>query len=710
MTLFQVREGCPEPLGATVKGGGVNFALFSAHAEKVELCLFDPEGRRETARIALPGHTGDVWHGFVPDLTTGSLYGYRVYGPYDPPNGHRFNPNKLLIDPYAREVDRPHDWDDIHCGYSPGDPKEDLSFDTRDNAALMPKCRVVDPAFDWTDDRPPRTELSRSILYELHVRGHTMRHPAVPPDARGTMAALGRAEIIRHLVDLGVTAVELMPVHPIGTTRALRRLGMRDYWGYNPINFFAVEPRYLSRGTIGEFRRTVRALHDAGIEVILDMVFNHSGEGDELGPTLSFRGIDNASYYWLAEDRRRYVDVTGCRNTLNMAHPRVLGMVVDSLRYWVEELHVDGFRFDLAVTLARQEGRFTPDAPFFKRIAEDPVLAKAKLIAEPWDLGPGGYQLGAFPHGWSEWNDRYRDTMRCWWRGDDGRVGEVATRLAGSSDIFGRSGRGPPASINFVTAHDGFTLEDLASYAAKHNEANGENDADGTDSNFSDNHGVEGPTGDPAILAARARHKRNMMATLLLSQGVPMILGGDELARTQRGNNNPYGQDNDVNWTDWSATDPRFLEFVQGLTRLRSRCEVFRQRQFLSGSPIAGGGARDIAWLAPDGREMTVSDWNAPTNKCLGALFAAAGDASDAEFSPELWLLLMNASADRVSFALPPSKPGFAWHCFADTVENTLPAEPVGLSREKFPLESRSLALLGRVERTLLPRRPEMSP
>ena len=550
----KLKAGRPQPLGATFDEEGVNFALFSANAEKVELCLFDKDGSHEIARMELPGRTDDVLHGYLPDAQPGLLYGYRVHGPYDPQNGHRFNPNKLLIDPYARALDRPFEWNDLHCGYIVGDPREDLSFDTRDNAVLMPKCRVVGPIRDW-EDASPRTPLARSVLYELHVRSFTMRHPKIEQPLRGTLAGLSHPDIIHHLQNLNITAVELLPIHPIGTPRRLSEIGLRDYWGYNPINFFALEPRYLSNGDIAEFRHMVRSFHDAGIEVILDVVFNHTGEGDELGPTLSFRGIDNASYYCLQEDKRRYLDFTGCHNTLNVGHPRVSQMILDSLRYWVEEMHVDGFRFDLAVSLARHQHHFSSDASFFRQIMQDPVLAKVKLIAEPWDLGVDGYQLGSFPPGWSEWNDRFRDTVRRFWRGEGGLLGDLAYRLTGSSDVFDRSGRRPTASVNYVTAHDGFTLEDLVSYATKHNEANGEGNADGANKNFSSTYGgPEGTTDDPAIKALRARQKRNIMATLLLSLGVPMILGGDEIDRTQKGNNNAYCQDNEISWVDWNET------------------------------------------------------------------------------------------------------------------------------------------------------------
>ena len=682
-------EGQPHPLGASFDGAGVNFALFSAHAEKVELCLFDAHGVREIERMELPARSDDIWHGYLAGARPRQLYGYRVHGPYDPVNGHRFNPNKLLIDPYARELDRPFKWSELHCGYIVGDPRGDLSFDTRDSAAVMPKCRVVDPAFDWRGDMRPRTPLTRSVIYELHVRGYTMRHPAIAPSERGTLSALCHADIIDHLRGLGVTAVELLPVHPIATPRRLQDEGLRDYWGYNSINFFALEPGYLAGGDVAEFRRMVRTFHDAGIEVVLDVVFNHSGEGDEFGPTLSFRGIDNASYYRLAEDKRRYFDFTGCHNTMNLGHPRVAQMVADSLHYWVETMHVDGFRFDLAVSLARQNSLFSPDAALFALLGHDSALAGVKLIAEPWDLGVDGYQLGAFPPGWSEWNDKFRDTVRRFWRGDRGLIGELGYRLTGSSDVFTGKDRGPSASVNFVTAHDGFTLEDLVSYVGKHNEANGEGNTDGTDANFSANYGVEGPSDDPNTVAFRNRQRRNLMATLLLSQGVPMIQAGDEFARTQHGNNNAYCQDNETNWIDWegAAHDQPFTDFVRDLLRLRARYPVLHRSDFLHGEQIDGVGVKDITWLSPDGREMSEADWAAPERRCLGARYAMPPSPSGAG----ALLLLMNAGETAMRFALPAAEPGSAWHRIVDTARDGAP-QPL-TDAASFALESHSLVL-----------------
>ncbi len=685
-------SGSPEPLGATLHKDGVNFAIFSAHAEKVALCLFDRDGVHETAQHALPQRSGDVWHGFLPFARPGLLYGYRVHGPYEPARGHRFNPNKLLIDPYARALDRPFEWNDIHCGYVVGDPRADLSFDERDNARWMPKCRVVDPAFDWSGDARPGTPLANSVIYELHVKGYTARHPALAPAIRGTCAGLGSPQVVGHLRDLGITAVELLPVCATGTTPRLAQLGLRDFWGYNTIAFFAPEPRFLSGGEIGEFQRMVRALHDARIEVILDVVFNHTGEGNELGPTLSFRGIDNASYYLLQEDKRHYRDFTGTGNTLAFDHPRVVQLALDSLRYWVEAMHVDGFRFDLAASLLRENQCFSRTAPFLARLMQDPVLAKVKLIAEPWDIGADGYQLGAFPPGWSEWNDKYRDSVRRTWRGERAVMGEFAGRLTGSSDIFEKEARGPLASLNFITAHDGFTLEDLVSFDRKHNEGNGENNADGVAENFSWNCGVEGASANLAIRAFRRRQKRNLMATLLLSQGVPMILGGDEMGRTQGGNNNAYCQDNAIGWVDWTKSEDErdFADFVRRLLALRARAPVFRRSVFFSGRGN-GAGPKDIAWLRPDGREMEEADWHAPERACLGVLYdAVAYDLA----APSAYLLLLNASGNTVEFALPELPRDRAWRCVVDTVaENGMPSaagEQVG----GFLMEGHALALL----------------
>jgi len=694
---LRLKQGRPFPLGTSFDGGGVNFALYSANAERIELCLFDNE-ERERGRVSLPECSEDVWFGYLPAVKPGLAYGYRVHGPYDPAGGHRFNPNKLLIDPYARELSRPVKWDALMCGYVPGDARGDLSFDTRDDAAAVPKCRVVDPASDSGEDEALRTPRSHSILYELHLRGFTMRHPEVDPALRGTCAGLASPPVMQYLRSLGITAVELLPIHPFASTGIQARNGVSEYWGYNSVNFFAVEPRYLAGGGIGEFRGMVRAFHDAGIEVILDVVFNHTGEGDALGPTLSFRGIDNASYYLLEANKRRYRDVTGCGNTLNLAHPRVLQMVMDSLRYWASEMHVDGFRFDLAVSLARTGGEFDPNAALFSCILQDPVLMKTKMIAEPWDLGPGGYRVGGFPPRWSEWNDRFRNDVRRYWRGD-ARVGDLALRLAGSSDMFGHIKRRPTASVNFVTAHDGFTLEDLVSYNFKHNEANHENNRDGSDDNFSWNCGSEGPSSNFAILELRERQKRNFLATLLLSQGLPMLLAGDEIARTQKGNNNAYCQDNELSWIDWSKLDDNrdLLAYVRRLIRIRLDHPVFRRSSFFLGDPADESNVKDVVWLSPEGREMTEADWNRPHNRCLGVRYAATAEMETETYTrrldPHSFLLLMNAGEEPVDFVLPAIPTDRRWHWILDTT--AADGEPSGrfAARTSFQLKAHSLAL-----------------
>jgi len=693
----RLRQGTPFPLGATFDGSGVNFALFSVNAEGVELCLFD-ERERERARVALSERSDDVWFGYLPGAKPGQFYGYRVRGPYDPANGHRFNPNKLLIDPYAKALTRPVQWDPLMCAYDPADGRGDLSFDQRDDAAVVPKCQVVDLAYDWSDDRLLRTPRSHSIVYELHLRGFTMRHPAVESSVRGTCAGLAARPVIEYLGELGITAVELLPVHPFTTTSMQVKSRVREYWGYNSVNFFAVEPRYLAREDLNEFREMVRAFHEAGIEVILDVVFNHTGEGDAMGPTLSFRGIDNASYYCLDTNKRRYRDVTGCGNTLNLAHPRVMQMVMDSLRYWVEEMHVDGFRFDLAVSLARVNGEFDPAAPLFSCILQDPVLAKTKMIAEPWDLGPGGYRLGGFPPRWSEWNDRFRNDVRRFWRGD-ARVGDLALRLAGSSDVFSHARRRPTASVNFVTAHDGFTLEDLVSYNFKHNEANHEKNRDGSDENFSWNSGAEGPTSKLEILEIRERQKRNFLATLLLSQGVPMLLAGDEFGRTQNGNNNAYCQDNELGWVDWGKLNKErdLLAYVRRLIKIRREHPVFRRSSFFLGDLADESEVKDIIWLSPEGREMTEADWNRPHNRCLGVRYAATAemdtDTYTRKLDPHSFLLLMNAGEEPVDFILPKIPTDRRWHWIIDST--AADGEPSGRfeAQTSFHMKAHSLAL-----------------
>jgi glycogen operon protein len=673
--ITAVWPGKPFPHGATWDGEGVNFALFSEHAERVELCIFDPAGRRELQRVPLRERTHDVWHGYLPEARPGMLYGWRVHGPYRPTEGHRFNAHKLLVDPYARNLVGSVRWSDALYGYVVGDEREDLSFDRRDSAPGMPKCQIVDSAFTWGDDRPPAIEWKDMVIYELHVRGFTMRHPGVPPALRGTYAGLASAPAVEHLKRLGVTTVELMPVHAFVDDRRLVELGLRNYWGYNTLGYFAPEPRYAATSNpVAEFKAMVKVLHSAGIEVILDVVYNHTAEGDHLGPTLAFRGIDNASYYRLAEaDRRHYTDYTGCGNTLNMRHPRVLQLIMDSLRYWVTEMHVDGFRFDLASALARELHEVDRLGAFFDVILQDPVLNRVKLIAEPWDLGEGGYQVGNFPPGWAEWNDRYRDTMRAFWKGDGGLIGEFARRLTGSSDLYGRSGRRPYASINFITAHDGFTLRDLVSYNDKHNEANGEDNRDGHNNNLSWNCGVEGPTDDPQINRLRAQQSRNFIATLLLSQGVPMITAGDEIGRTQNGNNNAYCQDNETSWLDWSLDGDRerLLAFVRRMIALRHAHPTFRRRDFFQGRPLYGSDVKDIVWLRPDGNEMTQREWESEHARALAVYLAGAGlaevDSRGRPLADDDFVLLFNASAEPVDFRIPERLGAGRWLVVLDT-------------------------------------------
>ncbi len=662
-------------MGATWDGSGTNFALFSANAEKVELCLFDAEGLRELERIVLPECTDEVWHGYLPDARPGLLYGYRVYGPYDPPRGHRFNPNKLLLDPYARALVGPLRWSDAHFGYRVGSSREDLSFDRRDNARAMPKCRVIDPAFTWGIERAPAVPWTDTVIYEAHVRGLTLKHAGVPPALRGTFAGLGSQAMIDHLRSLGVTAIELLPVQASTDDRYLVEKSLHNYWGYATLGFFAPDPRYMAGSSTKEFKTMVARLHDAGIEVILDVVYNHTGEGSHLGPTLSFRGIDNASYYLLhPHDKRYYLDHTGTGNSLNLVHPRVLQMVMDSLRYWVTDMHVDGFRFDLATTLAREPHGYDPQGGFLDACRQDPVLSRVKLIAEPWDVGPGGYRVGQFPPGWSEWNDRYRDTVRRYWRGDEGMLPELAARLTGSADLFENGRRRPWSSINFITSHDGFTLLDTVSYATKHNEANLEGNRDGHDANYSANYGVEGPSDDPAIRALRLRQARNMLATLLLSQGTPMLLGGDELLRTQRGNNNAYCQDNEISWLDWAAggaAGGAMIEFVHRLTDLRRQHPVLRRGRFLHGREESADGVKDITWYAPAGNEKTAEQWRDTQARCLGLLLnGRAGEHLATDGRPAAdgrLLLIVNAHHEDVPFRLPALPGGRIWRCLLDT-------------------------------------------
>jgi glycogen operon protein len=694
----RVLEGQPFPLGSTWDGLGVNFALFSANATKVELCLFDADGEREVERIELPEYTDEVWHGYLPDARPGQLYGYRVHGPYAPAEGHRFNPNKLLLDPYARQIVGEWKWDAALFGYTLGSPDADLSFDERDSAAFMPKSRVIDPAFTWGQERRPQIPWERTIFYEAHVRGYTMRHPAVPEVLRGSFAGMMHHQVIDYIRDLGITALELLPIHAFVDDSYLVDKGMRNYWGYNTIGFFAPQPRYLYGPYVNEFKEMVSQFHRVGIEVILDVVYNHTAEGNELGPTLSFKGIDNASYYRLAPDRRYYINDTGTGNTVNLSHQRVLQMVADSLRYWAEEMRVDGFRFDLATILAREPYGFDEGGGFLDACRQDPVLSQVKLIAEPWDCGPGGYQVGHFSPGWAEWNDRFRDTVRAFWKGDEGKLAEFGTRLSASPDLFNKRGRKPWASVNFVTAHDGFTLNDLVSYNDKHNEANGEDNRDGHPHNLSWNHGVEGPTDDPEIRELRFRQMRNLLATVLLSRGTPMILAGDEFARTQEGNNNAYAQDNEISWLDWEGIDHdarALIEFTQKLIQTRQRQPLFHRGRFLTGAFNEELGVKDVTWVDPAGAEMTPEQWTDGNARCVGMLLDGRAQVTGIrrKGSDNTLFLMFNAHHETVRFAFPDVPRCRIWDCLIDTsrpVDSRIPGARRGAH---YDMEGRSLSL-----------------
>jgi glycogen operon protein len=675
--VLALLPGCAVPLGASVDGKGINFALFSAHAERVQLCLFDAEGVRELHRLDLPSCTNDIWHGFLPDVGAGLIYGYRVYGPYDPSAGHRFNHHKLLIDPYARRLHGELKWSDANYGFKLGHADADLSFDTRDSAAYVPKCVVVAEQAAWRDEHRPQTPLSHSVIYEAHVKGMTQRFPGITASLRGTYSALAQKPVTRYLGELGITAIELLPIHGFVDDHFLVKQGLRNYWGYQSLTFLAPANRYSIADPLQEFRNMVRGLHRAGIEVLLDVVYNHTAEGSELGPTLCYRGIDNKSYYRLAKDQRFYVNDSGTGNTLNITQPRVLQLVMDSLRYWAAEMHVDGFRFDLASILGRELHGFDRGAGFFDAICQDPVLAKVKLIAEPWDIGPGGYQLGQYPAGWSEWNDQYRDTLRRFWSGEHGVLPAMSRILLGSSELFEWQHRSPAASINFVTAHDGFTLRDLVSYRDKHNEANGEDNRDGHGSNHSANNGVEGPSDDKEINQLRIRQQRNMLACLLLSQGVPMLLAGDEIGNSQQGNNNAYCQDNPIAWVDWPLlhADEDLRLFVQQLITLRRQQPVLRRPLHLHGRQHSvTTGAADVSWLNAQAEFMSEADWHVPDNQ-----FLALQLAGDAEGYPvagsvieagDSLLLLFNASSEDVRFPLQSDALcGSQWQRLLDSSE-----------------------------------------
>jgi len=702
--------GQPYPQGATFDGAGVNFSLFSENATKVELCLYGDLSNptRETARIQLSEQTDRVWHAYFSGIKPGLRYGYRVSGPFEPDKGLRFNPTKLLLDPYAKAIDGQLFWDDALFGYDLKNPEDGSSRDDRDSAPFMPKSIVADPYFDWRNDAQLRIPWHDTIIYEVHVKGFTKRHPEIPPELRGTYAGLAHPAAIDYLRALGVTAVELMPIHHSVNERSLAERGLTNYWGYNSIGFFAPDSRFSSSGTAGEqiaeFKNMVRELHSAGLEVLLDVVYNHTAEGNHLGPTLCFRGIDNPSYYRVVQDKPRYyMDYTGCGNTLNMRHPRTLQMIMDSLRYWVMEMHVDGFRFDLAAALARELHEVDRLGAFFDIIHQDPVLSQVKLIAEPWDLGADGYQVGNFPVLWSEWNGKYRDCVRDYWRGSDQTLAEFASRLTGSSDLYEAGGRRPYASINFVTCHDGFTLKDLVTYNERHNEANGQSNEDGSADNRSWNCGTEGQTGDGNINALRARQTRNFFATLFLSLGVPMLLSGDELGHTQQGNNNSYCQDNETSWMDWEHRDEGMLAFCKSLIVFCKKHPVFRRRRWFQGRPIRGSSVDDIAWFRPDGAEMSDDDWHAGFAKSLGVFLNGEAIAEPDKFGRRIvddsFYLIFNAHFEAVKFTLPPEKWGHDWRRVLDTSQ----AEPVESellvpAGGQIAVASRSLAVMCRNE------------
>ena len=671
--VSRISEGLPHPLGATWDGVGVNFALFSANATKVELCLFDQEGKTELERIELPEYTDEVWHGYLPDARPGTVYGYRVHGPWAPADGHRFNAHKLLLDPYAKGHVGELIWGPEVFGYNM-ESEDDTTFDERDSAANMPKCVVIDPAFTWLRDRRPNVSWDHTVFYETHLRGFTKAHPKVPEELRGTFSGMAVKDVIDYVKSLGVTSVELLPIHTFINDSQLIERKLTNYWGYNTIGFFAPDPRYSSKPAFAhaEFKEMVAHLHDAGLEVILDVVYNHTAEGNERGPSLSFKGIDNASYYRLLPDKKRfYINDTGTGNTLNLSHSRVLQMVVDSLRYWVQEMHVDGFRFDLGTILAREPHGFDEGSGFLHVCQQDPVLNGVKLIAEPWDCGPGGYQVGGFPPGWAEWNDKFRDEVRAFWKGDPGMAPALAARMSASADMFNKRGRKPWATVNFITAHDGFTLRDTVSYNDKHNEANGENSRDGSDNNHSWNHGAEGETDDAEINDMRQRQMRNMLATLILSQGTPMLLAGDEFGRTQNGNNNAYCQDNEISWLDWDFPEwgGKQAKLLKRLTKLRHDYPILRRGRFFTGVEIEEPGVKDVTWINASGAEMQSGDWEDPGMKCFGMLIDGRAQATGIRKpgGDTTMLLVMNAHHDMVSFTLPECTNGKAWELVLDT-------------------------------------------
>lgn len=699
---MKIYPGSPYPLGATVTADGVNFALYADNATAVELCLFDKDGTTETTKIKIKERSHHVWHILLPEVKAGQLYGYRVHGSYNPSEGHRYNPNKLLIDPYAKAIAGTIKWSDALFGYEMGHPDEDLIMSELDSAPFIPKSVVIDGGFDWGDDRPLKVPYHKSVIYEAHLKGFTKMHPDIPEEIRGTYAGLAHPVAINYLKELGITAIELMPVHHFVSDRHLQEKGLANYWGYNTIGFFAPDARYASSGVNGEqvneFKSMVKALHEAGIEVILDVVYNHTAEGNHLGPTLSFKGIDNAAYYRLMEDKRYYNDYTGTGNTLNANLPNVLRLMMDSLRYWIEEMHVDGFRFDLAATLARELHEVDRLSAFFDIIHQDPVISQVKLIAEPWDIGEGGYQVGKFPPGWAEWNGKYRDCIRDFWRGEDSMLGEFALRFTGSPDLYEGDYRRPTASINFITAHDGFTLNDLVSYNEKHNEANGENNNDGESHNRSWNCGVEGETDDPEILKLRANQKRNLLTTLFLSQGVPMLLAGDELSRTQKGNNNAYCQDNELSWLDWDKADKSLLEFSRKLIHLRLSHPVFCRRRWFQGQPIKGSKVEDIAWFSPDAVEMSEEHWNVGYAKSLGIYLNGLGihwtDPKGQRIIDDSFYVIFNAHHEPLDFVLPDAKYGKQWTKIIDTSLEDVEDKESYNAGDSFKVEGRSIVVL----------------
>jgi isoamylase len=692
---FQVREGLPFPMGAEWDGKGINFAIFSANATKVELCIFDGLGKEELGRIVLPEYTNEVWHGYVPELGPGTVYGYRVYGPYEPENGHRFNPNKLLLDPYARAIEGKITWNPAVFGYVM-ESKDDTTFDERDSAPYVPKAKVINPQFDWSDSIKPAISWRDTVIYEAHAGGFTKLHPKIPNNLKGTYAGLAEPPVIEYIKQLGITTVELLPIQSFFDDSCLLDKGLKNYWGYNTLGFFAPAIRYSATGHINEFKEMISKFHKEGLEIILDVVYNHTAEGNELGPTLSFKGIDNKTYYkLLPENKRYYVNDTGTGNTFDLFHGSAIQFVMDSLRYWTNEMQVDGFRFDLATILGREEEGFDSSGGFLHSVQQDPILSKVKMIAEPWDCGLGGYQVGAFPPGWAEWNDRFRDTVRRFWKGDEGELPELASRMTGSGDLFNHKGRRPWASVNFITAHDGFTLNDLVSYNHKHNEVNGEDGKDGSDNNWSWNCGEEGPSENVNILTLRTRQQRNFLATLLLSQGTPMLLAGDEFGRTQQGNNNPYCQDNEINWINWDAMDESLLAFTQQLLTLRAESHLLRNDRFYTGEYSEEINSKDVTWLTPTGEALSDEQWNDTFARCLGILLDSRPNKhlTNQKRKTDVLLLILNAHHEVVTFTLPQVIDKKQWVLKIDTNQSQtqeIILEPLS----QYDVTGRSLILL----------------